>query len=313
MTQILQKFCYIAILVILFLFLSMGLAHAIDVISSPIPPAKDDRRREYSIKLLQEVLRRTEPKYGAYKLEFSPIYMERDRIFLELKSGARINLVANPANRLWNDNLIAIAIPIDMGVQSWRIALINEEKQNLLRNVRSLDELKRLRVGGNSKWVSYQSLIDNGFNGVAGNNYEGLFEMLTLNRFDYLLRGVNEVFIEFDQRKDSYKKLAVEDSFVVHDFIPRFFYVSPKYPRIANRISSGIEMMLQDGSLKRFVLDHFQGDIKRAQLCSRRLYEIPNHSIDAAILARKELWFDPFDPKNGICPARSNVNREMKH
>lgn len=312
MIQFLHQSFYTIILAMIFAYSSIGSVYGIDAIIFPAPASANDHRRDYSVGLLQELLRRTEPKYGPSGFKFSSNYMVRSRIFIEMKSGEKVNVVANPVNPEWNENLISISIPVDMGVQSWRIALIDEKKQNLLRNVRSLEELKPLRVGASRDWVTFQSLVDHGFNVIQGDNYDGLFEMLKLNRFDYFLRGINEIFDEFNLRKDSYKNLAVEDSFILHDSIPSVFYVSPKFPRLAERIQEGMEAMVSDGSLKRFVLKHYQDKFKRAKICQRRIFEIPYRSNSPVLLARKELWLDPFDPKNGICAARP-LNREGVH
>lgn len=153
-----------------------------------------------------------------------------------------------------------------------------------------------------AQWVTRASLHDNGFHYVTGSNYIGLFDMLIAGRFDYFPRGVNEIFQEYDLRKQAYPQLAVEDSIVLHDNIPSMFFVSPKNPQLYKRIRAGMEALLKDGTLERFVLEHHRSYLQRAKLCNRRRIDLPNKDIDPAMLARKELWLDPFNPRHGFCP-----------
>lgn len=263
-----------------------------------------DFRREYSKALLQQVMERTEAEFGPYTIEYADAHMERPRLLAALKDGAMVNVTAYPADAKWLKALSYVPVPTDMGLQSWRIALIDRKQQARMRKLALPDGLKGLTAGVGSVWVTRASLQENGYRHVTGSNYLGLFTMLMAGRFDYFPRGVNEIFHEYDQRKVAFPNLAVEESIVLHDQIPSLFFVSPKHPRLHRRILAGMESMLSDGSLERFVLEHHRGFLQRARLCKRRRIELPNRAIEPAMLARKALWLDPFEPRHGICPAK---------
>lgn len=289
------------------LILSLGVsapAIALDTVILDRPLSGLDRRNDYAALLLMEVLKRTEPEFGSYKVELAPVYMERKRLLEELKLGQLVNAAAQPSQPSWEANLKTIKVPVDMGLQSWRIALVNQKKQAMLHEIKTLDQLKKLGLGVGSGWSTFGIFQDAAFNVVPGTNYDGLFEMLMVGRSDYFLRGVNEIFIEFDDRKDKNPQLAVEDSFIVHVPLPWLFFTSPKTPRLAKRISAGMEAMLKDGSLQQFMLEHHKSMLVRANLCTRRIFEVPNNNVSAEFLSRKELWFNPIDPKNGLCKGK---------
>ena len=289
---------------ILLLMLSVLEVQAQDIVVFDRAVSPADYRREYSKSLLKLVMERTVPEFGPYEIENADAHMERPRLLQALKEGKLVNVTAYPADARWIKELSSVPVPTDMGLQSWRIALINGKQQVRFRKLQLPGGLKQLVAGVGSAWVTRSSLQDNGFRYVTGSNYAGLFEMLLAGRFDYFPRGVNEIFQEYDQRRTTFPQLAIEDSIVLHDNIPSMFFVSPRHPRLYRRILAGMESLLKDGTLERFALEHHRSHLLRAKLCHRRRIELPNKYIDPAMLARKDLWLDPFDPRHGICPAQ---------
>jgi hypothetical protein len=278
-------------------------AWAVDVVVFDRPASQNDFRREYARSLLRTVLERTTPEYGPWRMELAPAHMERRRLLAALKEGKWVNVTAYPASGDWMRALKAVPVPIDMGLQSWRIALIDKRSQPQFRALGPA-QLKLLRAGANNAWVTYRSLQQNGFSVVSGGNYDGLFDMLMAGRFDFLPRGVNEIFRELEAHRREYPDLAVEESFLLHDQIPSLFFVSPHESRLHKRIAAGMEAMLKDGSLERLVLRYHGAELKRAALCHRKRIELSSGELDPALAARRELWLDPFDPRHGFCPAR---------
>ena len=82
---------------------------------------------------------------------------------------------------------------------------------------------------------------------VAGWDYEGLFKMLMSNRFDAFPRGVNEIFKELEVRKEEIPDLAVEESICLYYPLPRFFYTAKGNTLLAERVTKGLEKMIDSG------------------------------------------------------------------
>jgi hypothetical protein len=292
----------LALVLLSTLLLAAGKAAAIDIIVSDAPLSKGDQRRQYSYLLLKAVLERTVPEFGAYQIDHIPAHMERPRMLAALKAGKLANVTTYPADAQWLRELKVVPIPIDMGLQSYRILLIVASNQARVRAMAEAGKLNELTAGASNTWVSANALRDNGYPVVPGGNYTGLFQMLMAGRFDYFPRGLNEIYGEFDVYSKAYPTLAVEESILLHDNIPSFFFVAPQARRIHRRLNAGMEAMLKDGSLERLLLANFKGDMERARLCTRKRIELPNSLIGPAMIARKEMWFDPFDPRHGLCP-----------
>ena len=280
-------------------------AWAMDIVRFPGPTSAQDARRAYSVQLLTEVLRRTEAAYGPFELVEVDSVMTRRRLLLEMREGTHVNVVANPADDEWLRELKVVPVPIDMGLQSWRIALIRQPLQARLNALSTPAQFKALRFGVSSNWVTRLALQRNGFNTIIGGDYEGLFGMLLAQRFDLLPRGLNEVFPEYDRRHAQVPELAVEQRYLLHDHIPSLFFVSPAAPHLAERLNVGMEAMLKDGSLRRFLIAYYGDMLHRARLCERQVIELPLPTLPAELANRPELWFDPLDPRNGICAGRA--------
>jgi hypothetical protein len=296
----LHRFFAVALAALLF---AAGQAAATDIVIFDVPVSKADQRRAYSFVVLKAALERTVPEYGPYRIEQAPAHMERPRMLAALKAGKLINVTSNPADAEWLQQLRSVPIPIDMGLQSWRLFLIDASKQARLREEGGAGRLRRLKAGAGSAWVSAQALRENGYPVVLGGSYLGLFQMLMAERFDYFPRGLNEIFHEVDTHRAAYPGLAVEESLLLHDNIPSLFFVAPQAERLQQRLNSGMEAMLRDGSLERLLLAYFKKDLVRAKLCTRKRIELPNHALSPALANRKEAWFDPFEPRHGICLA----------
>jgi hypothetical protein len=284
-------------------------APAMDLVRFPRPVSAQDPRRTYAWQLLTEVLQRTEAAYGPFKMVEAETAMSRRRMLLEMRTGEHVNVVANPADAEWLRELKAVMVPVDMGLQGWRIALIRQADQARLDQLHAPEELKALRVGTASAWVTTRALVSSGFNVVTGEDYEGLFGMLLAGRFDLLPRGLNEIFPEYDRHHAQAPELAVERRFLLHDHIAVVFFVSPAAPHLAERLAAGMEAMVKDGSLRRFLLSRYEDALHRAQLCDRMVMDLPRPTPPPELAKRPELWFDPLDPRNGICPARSTARQ----
>ena len=80
---------------------------------------------------------------------------------------------------------------------------------------------------------------------------------------------------------------------------PYYIFVSPKYPKIAERIEYGLEEMILTGELQRMFDEHYAGFIKNANLASRTILNIENKYLtNKTPINRKELWIK-FDIENG--------------
>lgn len=260
------------------------------------------QRFDFSEMVLKEAMARTRTKFGPSRVEQLTVNLVRERLLLELLTGEKVNVAIVASQPSWEAQLLPIWIPVDMGLANYRIALTHRNAQARLSAVRALDDLKALRAGVGAGWSSRKVLDHHGFNVALGESFEPLLKMLMAERIDYFPRGINEVFVEYDARVAANPDLAIERDLVIEFPLPGYIFVSPKAPRLHHRLTEGLESMVRDGTLLKMVMNYHAEMIKRANFCERRVFHIENPFLsDKTPLQRKELWFNPYDPKTGVC------------
>lgn len=293
------------------------------------PHSDFDRRDEYSTQLLRHALERTVAEYGPYEIRTSGYVMERgqfasspastlgfrtelDRMLIELKRGDLINVTSQATRLEWEAQLIPIRIPLDKGLFSYRISLIRQEDQAKFAGIRTLEELKRIPMGASSSWSVHRVFKFAGFNLVEGSTYDGLFEMLRAGRFLHLSRALYEAPLEFESRKRNFPELSIEKNLMLYFLQPRYFFVSPKHPKLAERIKRGLNLMIRDGSFDKLFLEYHRPLLEQTGFCQRRIFRMENPFLSKATpLNRKELWLDATPGKKGsICSAAPKQESE---
>lgn len=259
--------------------------------STAIAVAAEDRRADYYFRVIEKALEKTASDYPPYEFKRPPM-MNHTRVIAEMEVGGSRDWGIFPFNPEYSKKLILIDIPIAKGILGYRVFLIRKDAQDKLRAVETLDDLKALRLGSGQDWNITRVFRAAGFNVVPGGSYDGLFEMLLNDRFDFFPRGVNEIIDEFDQRKDAFPDLAIDDAVLLYTPLPLFVYVAPSKPDLAKRLRDGLERMRADGSFDSMFMAEHGPLIERLRLKERKVFRIPNPATASLnILDRKEYWF----------------------
>lgn len=263
---------------------------------SPVPiviyPGDEFRFAEY-LETLRTALDKTIASHGPYVLKPASVSMNEDRYLAEARSGKLVNVVWSAATRDNERNLLPVRIPLGKGILGYRIALIHKDNQHMLGQIKSLDDLRKYSFGLGRGWGDVPIYQKAGIPIVTA-NYESLFKMLASKRFHIFSRGINEVFLEYDEFNAELPAIAIEQNLLLHYPYPFYFFVSPSEPLLAARIEKGLRFMLKDGSFDR-IFEKYNGHaIKLARLAQRQIIEIPNPELpEATPLNDPELWFRP--------------------
>jgi hypothetical protein len=281
-----------------------GFVHAEDVVRRYRVNDGLTDRQDYNLMLITEAMRRTEKKYGPWRLENHVDNLVRERVLAELLTGERVNLGVYATQSSWEEKLTPIRIPVDMGLAGYRVSLIRRQNQSLIAAVSTEAALKQLSVTAGASWSSRKVFEVAGFRVQPGTSQQAMLGMLMTDRVDLFPRGLGEAVQELAHFRSEYPDLAIEQSQVIYFPLPTYFFVSPKAPRIALRLEEGLESMVRDGSLLRMVKRVNTELIEEAAFCKRRIFRIENPLLTPQTpLTRKELWFDPYDRKSGLCSA----------
>jgi hypothetical protein len=253
-----------------------------------------DTRGEYKEALLRLALEHTVEDYGPYQFTTDAPWMNTLQAKKQLQTGEQLNVFIAVTTPEWEQETLAIKIPVRKGLLNYRLLLIHKDDQALFENITKLEELKALSVGLLHNWSITTILENQGFNIKRGSNYDGLFQMLDFHRFHYIPRGVNEIFSELEQRKAILSNVIIAPNIALYIPTPSYIFVSPQYPRLAKRLEEGLEKIIQNGNFERLFQEHFSDNIKSANLNQRIILKLDeSEAMKNNILERPEIWFTP--------------------
>lgn len=269
-------------------------AFAVDVVRYNPPHSQEDKRNDYPLTVLTAALEATKEEYGAYRIDYAPFLLRRERALKELLHGEIINVYSAASQQHWEETLPPIYFPILRGLLNYRLLLINRKDEAVFANLSTNEELMSLRAGLGAQWSTTKVFRSQGYAIVTSNNYDGLFGMLHYGRFDYFSRGINEVYPEFDAYRGKYPSMAIEQTKALHVPLPVFFFVAPNEVRLRERIEKGLWALQESGEFKQ-IFDRFHGDaIRRANIKDKLVLHIDNPFLsDHPIYENPALWVSP--------------------
>lgn len=271
------------------------------VITYPRPESATDSRYEFDWVILRTALEKSQAKYGPFELRPNESFMPPARVIYDMEDirGSLDVFVRATSNEL-EQKFLPIRIPIDRGLLGYRVFLTRKDQLLRFSRVRNLEDLRDITIGQGKGWTDVRILSEAGFKVVEGSSYEGLFAMLSAERFDAFSRAFEEALPEYEQRKNSYPNLVVEPEVLLVYPLARYFFVrrSAEGASLAKRIEFGLESMIQDGSYMALFKSYKQSLIRQAGLTQRRIIRIPNPNLSPETpLSRHELWYDPTTDK----------------
>ena len=268
-------------------------AHAETVIRTNARPDSPDQRLRHSGILLDEALNITTAEHGPYTLSPLNTDVSRNRALIELGKG-NIEVYSAAARKNWEDQAIAVRIPLHKGLLGYKLLLIQKPNASRFAAITSLDQLKTIPMGGGSQWTSTMAFKALGFHVIGGEQYETLFEMLKRGRFDYFPRGITEIYEEFQLFSPVVGNMIVEPTTAFYLPNPVYFFISPKYPELAERIEKGLNRLLENGRFDQLFQAHHIKNIMQADLKNRQIFYLKNPALSAETpFSRKELWYRP--------------------
>lgn len=170
----------------------------------------------------------------------------RERARFLVKQG-EIDVMWSSTNKKREMELAPVRFNLLKGVNEYRQLLIRATDQHKFDKVKTLEDLRKFKVGTGVHWSDTQVYIFNNMPLVTAYAYEPMFRMLAAKRFDYMARGLQE--IDGELQKNSHLNLAIENNILIHYSQPIYFFLNKKNTPLANRIKQGLELAQEDGSL----------------------------------------------------------------
>ncbi len=258
----------------------------------------DDTRNSYFLAMLELALEKTADQ-GEWQLQPAEEAMAQSRALQKLSEGDGIDVVWSMTSIEREKQNRPIRIPLLKGLMGYRLLIIRAEDQSWFRRVQTIDQLRELRAGQGHDWPDTRILRANGLAVEATVDYDSLFRMLQLGRFDYLPRAINEPWAELALRPD--RGLAVEKGLMLHYPTAEYFFVNRDNVALAERIELGLRRALADGSFDRLFREHpvNASAFSKADILKRRIIHLDNPLLPPETpFDQEELWWAPLRPNS---------------
>lgn len=265
------------------------------VVRYPVPESEDDKRYEYPRKILEIALRKTVNTHGPFVIRDAEIKAPKVRNGVYLKQGENIDIIWQAENGNLDDDFLPIRVPLLKGLIGYRVFLIRQTDQEKFSNVKTLDDLRKFTAGFGHAWADLAILEANNIRVDTTANYESLFRKLALGRFDYFPRGINEAWLELQNRKEFFPDMTVESSLLLYYRLPIYFIVNKQNQRLAERVEAGLLKAIDDGSFDEVFFQYHEEMIKNANLNGRTLLTLENPNISSETPVDNKFWFHITD------------------
>lgn len=207
----------------------------------------------YYEELLQLALAKTEDHYGKTMIKSYPFATGRERQRAMLKNNSGLDVIWSPTSKIREQQLLAVKFSLLGNLSDYKILLIRKEDKEKFSAVKKLADLRNFKAGTGLHWQDTHVLQKNNMPSVKSWNYDSMFKMLRAKRFDYMIRGVEEIWSELELHSGS--SFVAEEHLLIHYKLPVYFFVNPNNTELATRLKTGLEIAEKDGSLHQLLLD----------------------------------------------------------
>lgn len=247
-------------------------------VSFPSADPARDPRRVYPLELLTLALR----KAGCGL----PVEPRQDyaqgRAMAELALG-RLDLTMVSHRQLPRVRGQVVPVPLRRGLLGLRLLLCLPDRVDELARVQDAGQLKGLALGYGADWNDRPVFEQLGYRLVTTSSYAGLFSMLRARRFDYLSRGLNEVWDELALARRRGSAIAVVPGLALRYPLDDYFVVRPDAPELASLIEQGLVLAQKDGSFQSLFEQRFGAALRQADLRARRLLAVAGYPDDELV------------------------------
>ena len=163
-----------------------------------------------------------------------------------------------------------------------------------LKHIESLEAFKKFIPGQFHSWADYKILLANRIAPATGADFDSLYRMIHLKRFDYLPRSV----LEIDQEMETLVKLHNIDAVVdPHTLLiyptAMYFYVNSNNQALADTLQTGLETIIANGIFDLVFYQHYGDIIDKIRSEKRQVFRLDNPFLPPSVpINRVELWLE---------------------
>jgi hypothetical protein len=179
----------------------------------------------------------------------------QERLLLMMEDGSEINVFFTGHSPAREKQFLQVDFPMTRGLLGNRIFVTRPDMLSSLRQVETLDDLKKFIIGSGTGWPDTTVFRENGFN-VVSSSYENLWKMLENERFDIFNRGIHEAFVEIGQQRDQGRDLVIDHSVQVIYPFDYFLYLNKTDTRRHAILTQGFQRAYDSGAFDTYFNNH---------------------------------------------------------
>jgi hypothetical protein len=252
-----------------------------------------DKRLDYDHEVLRLSLEKTAEDYGPFTLTKSiKLNYKRARVVAREDSIKNFIYKQSVSKELLEE-LGSIHFPIDLGIVGYRVFLTSKNSAEKLKKVKSLKDLRVFTFGQGVGWLDSRILRSHQLKVTEGTNYNGLFNMVSTQKFDLFPRGINEVLSEWETFSKSNVNMVLDKGLVLYYPLPRFFFTNKNNKKLIERVRTGLERAYSDGSLLKLWKRHYSNSLKFVELKKRKTIKLSNPFLEGISKDYEKYIFTP--------------------
>jgi len=202
-----------------------------------------DHEDYYFTHLLSLALTKTEQHYGKTAL-IEQSYRNVDKRLRSELYAKNIDVIWSPTSAELESEFLPVKISLLKELSNYRLLLIRSDMQSEFSKVKTLNDLRQFKGGMSSQWIDADIMEANELPLVKAVGYSKLFKMLAAKRFDYFSRGLYQIQTEVNPELN----LVIEKDLMLYYKNDVYFFVHKDNKELAERLKSGLEIALADGS-----------------------------------------------------------------
>ncbi|WP_018151472.1 hypothetical protein [Leeia oryzae] len=273
------------VILLVILLSCRALAETVNII---YPRIEERMQDDYGLKVLDLALK----KSGLdYRLRLSDELMNQDRAKKYLELG-KISVLDFGTNTSFEQRFLPVYFPIDGGLSGFRLLITNRNRAVQVQGD-AITAMKANVAGQGAGWADVDILRFNGFKVTEAPVFNALFRMLEAQRFDFFPLGVDEIYRFYDQNKEIYQNLIIDEHIALHYPFARLFFVSRKNVVLRDAIYRGLKMAFDDGSLLTLLKNNtaFYASMAKSRLNCRQVIELENPYVSDAFSQIPKAYF----------------------
>lgn len=254
--------------------------------------------RSYYLDLLDLVLEETAADFGPARLQQVPLHEMQPRL-LALVEGGILDLIWTATSLKREQISRPIRIPLDMGLTGNRALVIRRDRKPFFDQLSTLADLQPLVACHGIQWPDTDVLRAAGITVLEGETIDDMYPLLRSGECDYLPRALNE--IDGEVARVGGPDLMVYDQLLIVYELPMYLFVAHDNDRLATRLTTGLERMVEKGMILKFMEEHpaTRSIFPLSRFANARVIRLENPDLPPLTpVGDRRLWLDvvPYRP-----------------